>query len=65
MVIQFEVAGPIQLKPGYFKSLLGSERHGGLRRYSRVWWLWFSVSYWPGDLFELSEGIRVGEWKIK
>lgn len=65
MVIQFEIAGPCQLKPGVFRSWLGSQKHGGLRRYRRAWWLWFSVSYWPGDLFELSEGIREGEWRSK
>jgi hypothetical protein len=56
MIVIFEASGPAIWKPGQFRSLLGG------RKYRRVWWLWFSVSWWPGDVQEYGLAIRGAAW---
>ncbi len=57
MVVIFEVSTPPILKPGVFRSVLGG------RKYRRAWWLFFSVSWWPGDLQEYGDAVRDAEWR--
>lgn len=56
MIVIFECSHPGQLKPGRFRSKLGG------RRFIRYWWLFFSVTLWPGDLQEYGDAVRGAEW---
>lgn len=56
MIVIIEFGRPAQLKPGRFRSTLGG------RTFRRVWWLFVSISIWPGDLQEYGEACRGAEW---
>lgn len=62
MSVQFEIDWPLfgrwwQWKPGIHRSWLGD------RRYTRIWWLCFAVTFWPGRVDEFGDAIRMSEWK--
>lgn len=57
MVVVVEVSRPWVWKPRRFASVLGG------RRYCRVWWMYFAVAWWPGDMVEFGDAIRRGEWR--
>jgi hypothetical protein len=59
VVVIFEVSNPPIWKLGAFRSQLGG------KKYRRIWWLFFSVSWWPGDLQEYGDAIRGAEWRTK
>jgi len=59
MVVIFEMSQPPIWKPGQFRSILGGHR------FRRVWWIWFSISWWPGDLQEYGDAVRQAEWRKK
>ena len=42
-------------RPGLFKSNVGG------KRFRRVWWLWFAIAWYDGDLKEYGDTLRAGE----
>jgi len=54
LLVLFEVAGPFQLKPGYFKGPLGDGQ------VCRAWWLWFSLTWVRMDLPSYNQHLASG-----
>ncbi len=54
MTIIFECDGKTNWKPGIFRSQLGKHT------FRRVWWAWFAITLYSGDLKEYGEA--AGHW---
>jgi hypothetical protein len=59
LLLFFEISGPFQIKPGYFKV----QFKDGWKR--RVWWLWFAIGWVRMDLHDHNRYIASGatEWR--
>jgi hypothetical protein len=59
LTVIVEVAGPCQLKPGYF---CGDFYDG---RFKRAWWLWVAIAWVRMDLPTYNRHIKTGltEWR--
>tara|TARA_A100001391_G_scaffold129782_2_gene88977 strand:- start:17 stop:232 length:216 start_codon:yes stop_codon:yes gene_type:complete len=56
VIVIIEIDRPCQIKPGLFRSTVGG------RPFTRVWFLWFGLTHWPGDLREYGVAMRGAAW---